>query len=63
MQPCSTTTPAVIALIVAIVGTLILLKMDLDPRHAVRNGGLDNLSRAAIAKAGATATPTIEASE
>jgi hypothetical protein len=62
MQPGSNATPVIIAVILAVVGTLVLLNMDL-PRNAVRNGGLDKQSRSAIAKAGAKVTPTIEASE
>jgi hypothetical protein len=62
MQPGSNARPVVVALIIAVVGTLVLLNMDL-PRNAVRNGGLDKQSRAAIAKAGAKVAPTIEASE
>jgi len=62
MQPGSNARPVVVALIIAVVGTLVLLNMDL-PRNAVRNSGLDKQSRAAIAKAGAKVTPTIQASE
>ncbi|HXB76353.1 MAG TPA: hypothetical protein VNX23_02900 [Bradyrhizobium sp.] len=62
MRPGNTVTPVIIALIIAVVGTLVLLNMDL-PRNAVRNSGLDKQSRAAIAKAGAKVTPTIQASE
>jgi hypothetical protein len=57
MRPGNTMTPVIIALIIAVVGTLVLLNMDL-PRNAVRNSGLDKQSRAAIAKAGAKVTPT-----
>jgi hypothetical protein len=57
-QPIAFAVPVGIALIIAIVGTAILVKMDL-PNGAVRNDGLNKISRAAISKAGAVATPTI----
>ncbi len=64
MQPGSSLVPAVVALIVAIVGTAVLLNLDFVPKNAVRNDGLNKISRAALARAGATATPTpIQASE
>ena len=64
MQPGSPREAVVVALIVAIVGTAVLVKMDLGPRNAVRNDGINKISRAALARAGATATPTpIQASE
>ena len=64
MQPGSSLVPVVVALIVAIGGAVVLLNMDFVPRHAVRNDGLNKISRAALARAGATATPTpIQASE
>jgi hypothetical protein len=64
MQPGSSLVPIMVALIVAIVGTAVLWNMDFLPRNAARNDGLNKISRAALARAGATATPTpIEASE
>ena len=64
MQPGSSLAAVVTALIIAVVGTAVLLNMDFGPRHAVRNDGLNKISRAALARAGATATPTpIRASE
>ena len=62
MQPGSSLVPIMVALIVAIVGTAVLWNMDF--LNAVRNDRLNKISRAALARAGATATPTpIEASE
>jgi hypothetical protein len=59
MPPSSIPMPAIIALIVAIVGTLTLLTMDFLPGTAVpADGSLGMPSREAIARAGATATPT-----
>ena len=64
MQPGSSLVAVVTALIIAIAGTVVLLHMDFGPRNAVRNDGLNKISRAALARAGATATPTpIQASE
>jgi hypothetical protein len=50
--------PVSIALIVAIIGSIVLYKMDFIPNHAVRNDGINKISLAALAKAGATETPT-----
>ena len=55
--------PVTIALIVAIIGSIVLYKMDFIQNHAVRNDGINKISRAALAKAGAIETPTIQASE
>jgi hypothetical protein len=64
MQPGrSSVVPVVLALIIAIVGTAILLNMDFGPRTAARNDGLNKISRSAISKAGAVATPTVEEDE
>ena len=64
MQPGSSLVPVVVALIIAVVGTAVLLNMDFGPRNAVRNDGINKISRAALARAGATETPTpIQASE
>jgi hypothetical protein len=62
MQPSSSVLPVLVALIIAVVGTAVLLNMDFGPRNAVRNDGINKISRAALARAGATATPT-QASE
>ena len=51
--------PVSIALIVAIIGSIVLYKMDFIPNHAVRNDGINKISRAALARAGAMATPTL----
>jgi hypothetical protein len=64
MQPDrSSVVPVVLALIIAIVGIAILLNMDFGPRTAVRNDGLNKISRQAISKAGAMATPTVQEDE
>ena len=64
VQPGSPLVPVVTALIIAIVGTAVLLNMDFGSRNAVRNDGINKISRAALARAGATATPTqIQAGE
>jgi len=62
MQPGKSAAPLIIALIVAIVGTAILLNMDFGPT-ADRNAGLNKISLAAIANAGATAAPTVPAEQ
>jgi hypothetical protein len=50
--------PVTVALIVAIIGSIVLYKMDVTPTHAVRNDGINKISRAALARAGATEAPT-----
>jgi hypothetical protein len=50
--------PVTVALIVAIIGSIVLYKMDFIQNYAVRNDGINKISRAALAKAGATETPT-----
>jgi hypothetical protein len=62
MQPGSSVVPVVVALIVAVVGTVVLWNIDFGPRPAVRNDGINKISRAALVRAGATVTPT-QASE
>jgi hypothetical protein len=57
-QPGSSLVPIVVALIVAVIGAAVLFHMDLVPRGAVRNDGINKISRAALARAGATETPT-----
>jgi hypothetical protein len=49
--------PVMMALIIAIVGSSVLLGMDFS-RTAVRNNGIRKISREALARAGAVATPT-----
>ena len=63
MQPGSSRVPVAVALTVAVVGVVVLFNMDFGHRTAVRNDGINKISRAALAKAGATETPTIQASE
>jgi hypothetical protein len=50
--------PVVIAVLVAIVGSTVLYRMDFVHHTAVRNDGINKISRAALAKAGASAAPT-----
>jgi hypothetical protein len=49
--------PVTVALIIAIVGSFVLFGMDFS-RTKVRNDGIRKISREALAKAGAIATPT-----
>jgi hypothetical protein len=51
--------PVAIALLVAIAGSAVLYQMDFVHHTAVRNDGINKISRAALAKAGAIATPTL----
>ena len=50
--------PVMIALLVAIVGSVVLYRMDFVNNTAVRNDGINRISRAALARAGAVAMPT-----
>lgn len=50
--------PVLIALIVALVGSMVLYNMDFVHRTVVRNNGIRKISREALAHAGAIATPT-----
>jgi hypothetical protein len=50
--------PAVVALVVAIIGSIVLYNMDFVHHTVVRNDGILKLSREALARAGANATPT-----
>jgi hypothetical protein len=49
--------PVILALIIAIIGSSVLLGMDFS-KTAVRNDGIRKISREALARAGAIATPT-----
>lgn len=51
--------PVTLALIVAVVGTAVLWNMDFGRKIAVRNDGMNKISRAALARAGATEMPTL----
>jgi hypothetical protein len=51
--------PVMIALIVAIVGSVVLYRMDFVRGHSVRNDGINKISREALVRAGAIATPTV----
>jgi hypothetical protein len=50
--------PVLIALLIAMIGSVVLYRMDFVHNTAVRNDGINRISRAALAKAGAIATPT-----
>jgi hypothetical protein len=50
--------PVVTALTVALVGSIVLYNMDFVHHTAVRNDGILKISREALARAGAIATPT-----
>ena len=50
--------PVVVALVVAIIGSIVLYNMDFVHPTVVRNDGILTLSREALARAGANATPT-----
>ena len=50
--------PVVVALLVAIVGSIVIYNMDFVHHTAVRNDGILKISREAPARAGANATPT-----
>jgi hypothetical protein len=51
--------PVMIALIVAIAGSVVLYRMDFVRGHSVRNEGINKISREALVRAGAIATPTV----
>lgn len=58
MQPGRSPVPPIVALIVAVVGSIVLFSMDFD--HAVvRDDGIQKISREALTRAQATATPTL----
>ncbi len=54
----SSPVPVVVALVTAILGSIVLYNMDFVHRTAVRNDGILKISREALARAGAIATPT-----
>ena len=54
----SSPVPVMIALIVAIIGSIVLYRMDFVHAHSVRNDGINKSTLAALVCAGATATPT-----
>jgi len=58
MEPGTSPVPILVALIVAVIGATVLFRMDFLPHGAVRNDGINKISRAALARAGATETPT-----
>jgi Flp pilus assembly protein CpaB len=58
MQQSSSPVPVVVALIVAVIGVAVLFGMDFGLRHPVPNVGIDQTTRAALARAGAAEMPT-----
>ena len=58
MQPGRFPVPPIVALIVAIVGSIVLFSMNFD-HAAVRDDGIQKISREALTRAQATATPTL----
>ena len=50
--------PVVVALLVAIIGSIVIYNMDFVHHTTVRNDGILKISREALARAGANATPT-----
>ena len=50
--------PVMVALAVAIIGSIVLYNMDFVHHTVVRNEGILKISREALARAGANATPT-----
>jgi hypothetical protein len=58
MEAHTSPLPVMIALVVAIIGSVVLYRMDFVHAHSVRNDGINKITRAALARAGATATPT-----
>jgi hypothetical protein len=58
MQPGSSPVPVVVAMIVAVIGMAILFGMDFGLRRTVRNEGINQITRSALARTGATEMPT-----
>jgi hypothetical protein len=50
--------PVTVALIIAIVGSFVLFRMDFGSKTVIRHDGIRKISRAALLRAGAIATPT-----
>jgi hypothetical protein len=50
--------PVVVAMIVAVIGMAILFGMDFGLRRTVRNEGINQITRSALARTGATEMPT-----
>ena len=48
VQPSSSPVPITVALIVAVIGATVLFRMDFGPRGAVRNDGINKISREAL---------------
>jgi hypothetical protein len=58
MQPGSSPVPVVVAMIVAVVGLAVLSGMNFGLRRTVCNESIGQITRAAVARAGATEMPT-----
>jgi hypothetical protein len=59
MQPSRSSVPPIVALVIAIVGSIVLFSMDFVNHAADRNDGIQKISREALTRAQATATPTL----
>jgi GTPase len=51
--------PPIVALIVAVVGSIVLYNMDFAHHVVVADDGIQKISREALTRAQATATPTL----
>jgi GTPase len=51
--------PPIVALIVAVVGSIVLYNMDFAHHVVVADDGIQKISREALTRAPATATPTL----
>jgi hypothetical protein len=54
----SSPAPIIVALMIAIVGSIVLYRMDFVHHNPVRKDGILKISREALTRAGAIATPT-----
>ena len=50
--------PVTAALVVAIVGAVVLYRMDFGPKNGVQSGAINMITAATVDRAGATAAPT-----
>jgi hypothetical protein len=59
MQPGYSPVPPIVALVIAIVGSIVLYNMDFAHHAVVADDGIQKISREALTRAQATATPTL----
>ena len=50
--------PITAALVVAIIGVVVLFRMDFGPKNGVQSGAINMITAATVDRAGATAAPT-----